>query len=245
MCIKFGDPINFVVPTGNFGNILAGEYARRMGLPIGKLLCASNANHVLADFLETGCYDANRAFHQTISPSMDILLSSNLERYLFELAERDVAKVRDWMEQLRTMRSYTISARQLSQMRARLYGGWTDDMQTRQTICNTWDHFHYLADPHTAVAFSLLARYRAETGDHTPAVVVSTAHPYKFGRDVGEALLRTRLDDFAACEALSHYTGIPIPQAIASLPDLPIRHTAVCAPSEMDDALRQIFSTNG
>ncbi len=240
--IRLGDPVNFCVPTGNFGNILAAEYARRCGLPVGRLLCASNGNNVLADFLETGRYDiAGRAFYRTISPSMDILISSNLERLLFELCGRDPAQVRGWMEALQTGRHYDIGAENLRSMRSVFAGGFTDDAGTREEIRRSFSQDGYLMDPHTAVASHVLRAYQERTGDRTPAVIVSTASPYKFGRPVLEAVAGAQaaegLDDFGCCEALAARTGTRVPPQIAELPTLPVRHQRVCEKDRMEEAL--------
>ncbi|MDR3051359.1 MAG: threonine synthase [Oscillospiraceae bacterium] len=232
-----GQRVHFAVPTGNFGNILAAEYARRMGLPVGKLLCASNSNNVLTDFLATGVYDANRPFHQTISPSMDILISSNLERLLFELCGRDASAVSAWMRALRTGGRYDIGATHLSALRGHFLGAWVDDGTTRATIRQVWRDHRRLLDPHTAVAARALLDYRQQTGDMAPAVVVSTASPFKFGRDVAQALFEDpaadAADDFACCRRLADTCGLTVPPAIAQLPALPIRHTLQTDPADM------------
>lgn len=240
--IQPGDPVNFVVPTGNFGNILAASYAREMGLPVGRLLCASNANRVLADFIRTGTYDINRSFHKTASPSMDILISSNLERYLYALCGQDAAQVREWMRQLAETRHYKVGDALLPKLRESMYGGWVSDTEAMETIDRIWRASNALLDPHTAVAAALLARYRTETGDRTPSIIVATASPYKFGRAVAKALSISERDDFVACQKLEKATGVPIPQQISSLPKLPIRHTAVCTPDDMEQALLDAFT---
>lgn len=245
--ILLGDPVNFCVPTGNFGNILAAEYARRCGLPIGRLLCASNGNNVLADFMETGRYDiSGRAFYRTISPSMDILISSNLERLLFELCGRDPKQVRGWMEALRTGSRYDIGNKNLCAMRAVFAGGFTDDAGTREEIRRTYAEDGYLMDPHTAVASHVLRAYQEQTGDRTPSVIVSTASPYKFGRPVLEAIAGTQaaegLDDFGCCGVLAARTGTRVPPQIAELPTMPVRHKRVCEKDRMEEALLEALS---
>ena len=236
-----GDPVHFAVPTGNFGNILAAAYARRMGLPVGKLLCASNANRVLADFIQTGEYDANRPFHKTLSPSMDILISSNLERYLFELCGRDAAQVRSWMDALRRTGRYRVDGACLRTLQQEMEGGWVDDAQAQAEIRQMLEETGALIDPHTAVAAALMRRYQDRTGDRTPVVVVSTASPFKFGRAVADALGLDGVDDFACCRALSERTGLPVPAQIAALETLPVRHTLRCAPEEMKNMLLKAF----
>ena len=233
-----GDRINICVPTGNFGNILAAYYAMRMGLPVGRFICASNRNNVLTDFIRTGRYDARRPFHLTTSPSMDILISSNLERMLFELCGRDAEAVRGWMGELKEKGSYEIDAASKAALNALMYGAWASEADCAAEIRRAWDEENYLIDPHTAVAMKALRDYRAETGDTRPCVVASTASPFKFGRAVSAALgLITDADDFTLCARLSEMTGWAVPQAIAELPHLPVRHKAVCAPEDMLAAL--------
>ena len=229
-----GDKINICVPTGNFGNILAAYYAMRMGLPVHKLICASNSNNVLTDFIRTGRYDARRAFHLTTSPSMDILVSSNLERMLFELCGRDAAAVRGWMDGLRENGCYEIGENAKAALDALMYGAWASEAECAAEIARAWREESYLVDPHTAVAMKALRDYRAETGDTRPCTVASTASPFKFGRAVSAALgLPTDADDFALCDRLAEKTGWAVPKAIAELPRLPVRHRAVCAPEDM------------
>ena len=186
--IQKGDKVNVCVPTGNFGNILAAYYAREMGVPIGKLICASNSNNVLTDFLRTGVYDRNRTFYNTMSPSMDILISSNLERLLFSLSGHDDGVVRDYMAQLNQSGRYEVSPAILTKLSKLFAAGFCDDAQTQKVIGDIWLEHHYLIDPHTAVAFDVLDQYRWETGDRTPAIVVSTASPFKFCDSVLGAL---------------------------------------------------------
>lgn len=240
--IRAGDLVHFVVPTGNFGNILAASYAKAMGLPIGKLLCASNANRVLADFIRSGAYDINRSFYKTSSPSMDILISSNLERYLFELSGRDAGQVRQWMETLSREKRYKVTGETLQRLQASMVGGWVSDREVLVTISRVFRQHNALMDPHTAVAAALLSRYREETGDLTPAVIVATANPYKFGKDVAKAIGLNVKDDFDACRAIFKLTGIPVPRQIAALESLPVRHGAVCPPDGMEAALLQAFA---
>ena len=238
--ITMGEKVNFCVPTGNFGNILAADYARRCGLPVGKLICASNRNNVLADFFDSGCYDIKtRDFSRSISPSMDILISSNLERLLFELCGRDGKQVSAWMESLRAGRCYDIGAENLARMQQDFCGGWATDDDTRAEIARTLRMYNYLVDTHTAVALFVERAYRNATNDETPCVVVSTANPYKFGRDVLLAIDRTatETDDFKCCDLLSARTGTNVPRQIAQLPQLPILHDAQCDKDKMRQAL--------
>lgn len=232
--IKPGDPVNFVVPTGNFGNILAAWYAKNMGLPVGKLICASNKNNVLADFIATGVYEARRDFHKTTSPSMDILISSNLERLLFDLCGRDDATVRRWMDALRTQGHYRVDDEHAARMRETFWGGWADDQAAAQAIGRIFASDGYLMDPHTAVAWAVYEQYRAQTQDSTPTVVVSTASPYKFPGDVLAALGEDAPgDEFACASRLEALSGLPMPAALKELPTLPVLHKSVCDIADM------------
>lgn len=242
--IEPGDPVHYVVPTGNFGNILAAAYAREMGLPVGKLICASNANRVLADFIHSGVYDINRSFHKTQSPSMDILISSNLERYLYEISGRDANQVCEWMNSLATDKRYTIGPDMLTKLRENMVGGWISDGEGNGAIQRMWREKNVLIDPHTAVASALLNRYRDKTADKTPAVIVSTASPYKFGRSVASALGINDQDEFSSCRKLQKATGIAIPEQILSLESYPIRHTTVCTPGTMQSTLLELFENS-
>ena len=244
--IEMGQRVNFCVPTGNFGDILAADYAAKAGLPVGRLICASNENNVLTDFIRTGCYDIrNRAFYRTISPSMDILISSNLERLLFDLSGCDAAKVAALMEALRTERCYRIDEGMHAALRARYAAGFAGEEAVRAEIARSWREDRVLMDTHTAVASAVLRDYRRETGDDAPAVIVSTASPYKFGASVLEAIAGAQAvqgkDDFACCDALSRLTGTPVPQQILALPTLPVRHTAVCPRDGMAQAVLDVL----
>ncbi len=226
--IRYGDGVNFVVPTGNFGNILAAYYAKLMGLPVRKLICASNRNNVLTDFFNRGIYDARREFHKTMSPSMDILVSSNLERLLFEICGRDSAQVRSWMLALRDNGAYDIPAAARERLAGDFYADFCTDEETSLTIRSVHEESGYLMDPHTAVAQAVLRKYVQATGDDAPAVVAATADPFKFAPDVWRALTGERVADaFDAADKLSGRTGIPVPAGILALRDLPERHTGV------------------
>lgn len=244
--ISLGQPVIFAVPTGNFGNILAAYYAMRMGLPVSKLLCASNRNNVLTDFLDKGVYSMRRSFFKTTSPSMDILLSSNLERLLYEAAERDGEQVAQWMKELRETGGYAIGEKRLVWLRRLMEGGSADDVATAREIRRIWQHYQYLLDPHTAVASHVLNQYRERTGDNTPAVIVSTAHPYKFTADVAEALMGQEavlgMDTFDCALRLEEETGIPMPPQVASLRTLPVRHNMTCEPEDMGKAVLEAFT---
>ncbi len=244
--ITLGDPVNFVVPTGNFGNILAAYYAHLMGLPVGRLLCASNRNNVLTDFLERGVYSTQRTFFKTMSPSMDILISSNLERLLYEVADRDGDLTSLWMKELKENGSYDIGKERLSHIRKLMEGGYADDVATAREIQRVWQRHQYLLDPHTAVASHVLSMYRVRTRDHTPTVIVATAHPYKFTADVADALLGQEtalgLDAFDCALHLETVTGIPMPGQVSSLRTLPVRHTITCRKEDMAKTLLEAFA---
>ena len=235
--IQAGDTVNFTVPTGNFGNILAGYYAKRMGLPVGKLVCASNENNVLTDFLRRGIYDRRRPFYQTMSPSMDILVSSNLERLLYHLTE-DTAQVSAWMRSLTEEGAYDASMI-LSVLRENFWAGFADDGETTEEIRQIYEHTRYTLDPHTAVAYRTAESYRRETGDLRPMIVLSTASPYKFGASVLQALGKDAdgLDEFTLMECLHEHSGMPIPLRLAALRTAPVRHEEICEKDGMRDAV--------
>ena len=238
--VKPGEAMNVVVPTGNFGNILAAYYAKRMGVPIGKLICASNANNVLTDFLTTGTYDRNRAFYTTSSPSMDILISSNLERLLFLLDGEDDAKVRTWMKQLSETGKYTVSDEVFAKIRENFAAGFADDDKTFATIKSTYEDDKYLCDTHTGVAVAVYNDYTAKTGDQTPTVIASTASPYKFPKAVLTALNGSApdIDEFDTADELSRQTGTTVPPQLANLKDKKVRFTNVC---EIKDMEQQVY----
>ena len=217
--LKMGDTFNVVVPTGNFGNILAAYYAKEMGLPVARLICASNRNRVLTDFLATGTYDRNRPFYPTTSPSMDILISSNLERLLCHLAGRDDAVIRTLMQELASKGVYTVPEGVKEKLTGLFDAGWCDDAGTAAAIADTYEKYGYLCDTHTAVGMKVYGDYRARTGDITPTVIASTANPYKFSASVLAALGRdaAELDEFDKVEALQALTGCPVPPPLAGL----------------------------
>lgn len=228
--IANGDPINVVVPTGNFGNILAAYYASKMGLPVNKFICASNVNHVLTDFIESGVYDRVRDFHTTTSPSMDILISSNLERLLYDLTDCDDKAVASMMDALKNDGKYTVSADLLKKLQARFVGGYNDDTAVAATIRDTFEKYGYLLDTHTAVAVSVYENYRKQSGDTTPTVIASTANPYKFSASVLDALGAdtAKADEFEKVALLQEKTGVPAPVSLLSLRDKTVRFPAVC-----------------
>lgn len=224
--IQPGDRVNVCVPTGNFGNILAAYYAKRMGVPFGRLICASNQNRVLTDFIRTGVYDKNREFYTTISPSMDILISSNLERLLYDLSDGRDTAVAGWYAQLSETGRYEVSAPVKARLEAEFYGGYCDDAATRATIRELFDRYSYLCDPHTAVAVRVYEDYRAATGDTTRTIIASTANPYKFTGDVLSALaLPAASDEYAQIEALHALSGLEPPASLTALREKAVRFT--------------------
>ncbi len=227
--VAMGQPINVVVPTGNFGNILAAYYAGRMGVPLHKLVCASNANRVLTDFFETGIYDCNRPFYTTTSPSMDILVSSNLERLLYHLSGEDCEALRNWMDGLRSQHRYAVPTAVKEQLDARFAAGSATDAQVAETIRRVFKEKHYLCDTHTAVAVQVYEEYRDRTGDTTPTVIASTASPYKFAPSILSALGETVPEQpYDQLMALQQATGTAVPQPLAALRDKAVRFTEVC-----------------
>ena len=231
--LKLGEKMNFCVPTGNFGNILAGYYAKCMGLPVQKFICASNANNVLTDFLSTGTYDRNRPFYLTSSPSMDILISSNLERMLY-LASGSDAEVRGYMEKLNACGRYTVSESVAAVMREVFACGCCDDAQTAETIGKTLKEQDYLLDTHTAVACRVAEDYLSQTGDTTPTLVVSTASPFKFCSSVLSAIgVSEQAEGVVILDQLADVTGRPVPAPLAGLAGRAVRFTQVAEKEEM------------
>ena len=236
--ITMGDKVNFCVPTGNFGDILAAYYAKRMGLPVGKLICASNSNNVLTDFLRTGVYDRNRPFHTTISPSMDILISSNLERLLFDLSGENDAEIRMYMDALGSAGRYQVSDNIKAKLDDAFWGGCCSEEETEETIRRYWQDHNYLIDPHTAVAAEVLAQYRIASGDETPAVEVSTASPYKFCGSVLTAIGETPCGDgLELLDQLHAVSGVPVPCRLAELKGKPRRFDKTVEKQAMEQAV--------
>ena len=243
-----GAPVNIAVPTGNFGNILAAYYARKMGLPVNKLICASNANTVLSDFLTTGVYDRNRPFHATISPSMDILISSNLERLLFDLTDGDDRAVAGYMNQLNTAGRYEVAPEVFSKVSALFRAGCCDDAATKRTIHQVYESDEYLCDTHTAVALHVYFDYRSSTSDTTDTIIASTANPFKFSAAVLEAVgggLAAGRSEFDLVHQLSILTGEQVPAPLADLEQRSVRFTDVCDKEEMAQAVFRMLGIEG
>lgn len=231
--IRLGDEVNFSVPTGNFGDILAGYLAKGLGLPVGTLICASNANNVLTDFIRTGTYDRRRPLLKTTSPSMDILVSSNLERLLY-LLSGDTKLVAGLMRELNTQGVYTVPARLLEKIQSQFWAACCDDARAAEIIGRVYKEDGYLCDPHTASGWAAAEDYVAETGDHRPMVVLSTASPYKFPAAVLTAIGGdTSGDEFTQMARLSQITGVPVPKNLASLQGKPEKHTQVIDKDKM------------
>jgi len=225
--IKNGEPMNIVVPTGNFGNILAGYYAKLMGIPVNKFICASNENKVLTDFINTGVYDINRDFYLTNTPSMDILISSNLERLLYHLSGGNGEEIKALMQQLDTEKRYEVSDAIKAGL-ADFYGGCASIEETNEAVAKLYKEAGYLMDTHTAVAYKVYEDYKAATGDQTPAVIASTASAYKFAESVAKSIgLGEEENGFKYVEALAKETGVRIPRGLKNLDTKEIRHTGV------------------
>ena len=234
--IQPDEKINFVVPTGNFGNILAGYYAKAMGLPVAKLICASNRNRILTDFLARGVYDRNRDFYPTSSPSMDILVSSNLERLLYLASGRDDQRIAKWMSELSKTGKYEVPAEFREALRDDFAAGWCGEAQTAEAIRKAWETHGFLSDTHTAVAFHVLDEYRAQTGDTRQSVVAATASPHKFAASVLGAIAGDAPDnEFEALAALEQATGVACPPPLQGLDKKPVRFDELCEADGMAD----------
>ncbi len=240
--INVGDKINVVVPTGNFGNILAAYYAKEMGLPIAKFICASNDNKVLYDFFETGVYNRNRDFILTTSPSMDILISSNLERLIYKVAGNDASKNAELMSLLNGSGEYTITDEMKANL-AEFYGNYADETETAATIKKVYESDNYIMDTHTAVAAAVYDKYVATTNDTTPAVIASTASPYKFTRSVMNSIDEAydAKTDFELVDELCKLSGVAIPKAIEDIRSAPVLHDTVCESEKMLDTVKDIL----
>lgn len=240
--IKAGEKINAVVPTGNFGNILAAFYAKNMGLPINKLICASNENKVLYDFFSTGTYDRNRDFILTTSPSMDILISSNLERLIYRIAGNSATENAKLMKSLKDTGKYEITS-QMKEQLGDFYGNYATEAEDAATIKKIYDNDNYIVDTHTSVAATVYEKYKKETGDETKTVIASTASPYKFTRSVMDAIdsKYASMTDFELVDELYRISGVKIPKAIEDIRTAPVLHDTVCEVNEMCDNVKRIL----
>lgn len=243
--IKLGDKINFTVPTGNFGDILAGYYAMKMGLPVNKFICASNENNVLTDFITTGTYDKNRKFYQTTSPSMDILVSSNLERLLYDILASDEA-VADLMAKLSNEGVYTVDDETKKKIQSMFWAGCADDRETAEAIKQTDEDFSYVMDTHTAVGKKVYDKYRAATGDETKSVILSTASPFKFNQSVlialdGAASVAGK-DEFELLDILSERSDMKIPEALAGLKNKSVLFNTTCEKEQMRSVVSEFLN---
>ncbi len=237
--ITFGEKVNIVVPTGNFGNILAAYYAMLMGIPVNRLICASNSNNVLTDFINTGVYDRNRKFYTTVSPSMDILISSNLERLLYHLTDGNDKLISDWFGKLKESGRYEVNDDVKKKLGELFFAGWCSDEQTKAQIHDTFKNEHYLLDTHTAVAVKVYEDYKAKTGDTTKTIIASTANPYKFGRAVYEAVggkIDTD-DEFELIAKLEKETGTKIPEPLAATRNKEVRFKGSVEKQDMPRAV--------
>lgn len=244
--LKPGDKINFVVPTGNFGNILAGYYARQLGLPVKGLICAANRNNVLSDFINSGLYNCRRPFHATSSPSMDILISSNLERLLYELNGHDPELLSAWMRDLSKRGKYRVNRETFNRIQDLFWSDYADDEETGQAIADTYRNYNYLIDTHTAVGKAVLDKYLAFGNENCPTVLLSTASPFKFAGSVIRALSGDNEyqdeSEFGLLEILARETGSKVPDNLASLSSKLIKHKKVIAPEVMRDHLRSCLN---
>lgn len=246
--IEPGELINVVVPTGNFGNILAAYYAKKMGLPIAKLICASNENNVLTDFINTGIYDRNRAFHTTISPSMDILISSNLERFLYDLSGSHDDQITGWMEELRDTGRYEIPEPMKAEMKKLFWAGCANDQETMELIKKCKNEYDYVMDTHTAVGKAVYDKYTAATNDRTKTVIASTASPFKFNQSVLIALNGypsvAGKDEFSLLENLKEESGMNVPTSLSSLKNKPKLFNLVCEKEQMQQIVSEFLHIN-
>ena len=239
--VKMGDKVNFAVPTGNFGNILAGYYAKILGLPINKLICASNENNVLYDFIKTGVYDKNREFHKTISPSMDILVSSNLERLLYYLSDKNNSTVKMFMEQLNKDGKYEISKEMFAKLNEDFYGGCVFKEEAEEIIKTVYEKYGYVLDTHTAVAYKALNDYKINTKDNTVSIVLATASPFKFSKSVYKSLFGNSGDnEFELMDEISNKANVSIPENLKNLQNKKVLHNDICNVNEMDDYVKTI-----
>lgn len=243
--ISEGERLNVVVPTGNFGNILAAFYAKQMGIPIGKLICASNENKVLYDFFATGKYDRNREFVLTSSPSMDILISSNLERLIYRIAGEDAGKNAELMDSLMRTGSYEITEQMKAQL-ADFYGNYASEEETAARIKELYENTGYVLDTHTAVASAVYRKYVTDTKDETVTLIASTASPFKFTRNVMTAIdgKYNLMSDFGLAEELSRISRVDVPKAIIEIRTAPVIHNNVCDKTEMKTVVKKFLGVD-
>ncbi len=235
--VEPGEKINIVVPTGNFGNILAAYYAKHMGVPVNKLICASNINNVLTDFINTGVYDRNRKFYATVSPSMDILISSNLERLLYIMTDRNDSLIREWFGKLAAEGKYEVNDEVKAKLKEEFCAGYCDDEQTKAAISAVYQKYSYTCDTHTAVAVKVYSDYKESTGDTTKTVIASTASPYKFSAAVLEAVQggKSDLDEYDMIDRLAELSKLPVPSALAELKNKPERFSDTIEKADQKD----------
>lgn len=243
-----GGRVNYVVPTGNFGNILAGYYARQLGLPLRKLICAANSNNVLSDFIKSGFYNSRRPLHLTSSPSMDILISSNLERLLFELNGRDPERLSSWMNDLNKHGNYRVDKNTLSKIQNLFWSDYADEIETGQAIADTYRNFNYLIDTHTAVGKAVFDKYLTFESEKCPTVLLSTASPFKFAESVTRSLYGSsryfEKTEFELLDILARETNTKVPHNLAGLNLKPVRHKQIIAPDKMRDHLLSCININ-
>lgn len=243
--IEAGEKVNFVVPTGNFGNILAAYYAMEMGLPVNKLICASNENNVLTDFINTGVYDRKREFKKTSSPSMDILISSNLERLLYEITEHSSWLVNEWMKSLKDDGIYTVDHDTKKKISKYFWGGFSSEADTLKTIECIYNEYNYVVDTHTAVGIDVYDKYVISTGDMTKTVIVSTASPFKFNDSVVKAIFGEESiagkSEFELLKILADRCGLSIPAGLKDLDKRDVKHKTVCAKENMKEEVEKIL----
>lgn len=246
--IKSGEKINICVPTGNFGNILAAYYAKEMGLPVNKLICASNSNNVLTEFIESGVYNRKRDFHTTMSPSMDILISSNLERliYQYHLSPdgEKCSSLQEWFKALKEQGNYEVNERVKKKLTADFYGGWCSEDETEETIKSVFEKHSYLLDPHTAVGYKIYTEYKNKTDDNSKTIIAATANPYKFCAAVYKALGKEpEADEFMTARKLEWLTNTRMPDPLYRTQGLPVRFTGSVEKSEMNKAMSDIIKS--
>ena len=242
--IKKGENFNIAVPTGNFGNILAAFYSYKMGLPVNKLICASNENNVLTDFIKTGRYDIKRDFKKTISPSMDILISSNLERFLFEITGHDSTKIKRWYHQLADKKSFTVDQKTLTKIQNLFVGYYAKEKEVKKTIKNTYHYYDYLIDPHTGVGLSSLNKYRNNSGDLNTTVLASTANPYKFSKAVLHSIKKdvNEKNQYELIDRLNKLTKMKVHRGLADLETKKIQHKKKINLKDIKEEIKDILS---